>query len=337
MSAFSLLRLPHVPLEGVCLDFVLQSIRHVIVNPVLLALALLAALSRLGHEVPPLYAWTSPSVDIVLSLIFIHRLGSWCSERARNNWLHDHYDWSKETVVITGGAGGIGTCLVDAFLQMDVTVIIIDIQPRPLGLHPNVHYFECDIRSYDNLAAVADKIRVQVGHPTVLINNAGVVQGKPLLQARPSDIRLTFDVNTLAAIWAVKEFLPNMVATNHGMVVTISSFAAWLTLPSMVDYSASKNALLSLHEGLTAELTNNYNAPKVRTVLVQPGHVKTPLFAGFKQGMDFVLPSLEPESIAKAVVRQAASELAFSICRGERESLDDQLQGAPDETTVVGS
>lgn len=55
------------------------------------------------------------------------RLSCWWSEQARNNWLDDHYDWSKEIVVITGGAGGIGRCLSRELEKTGATVALIDV------------------------------------------------------------------------------------------------------------------------------------------------------------------------------------------------------------------
>jgi short-subunit dehydrogenase len=88
----------------------------------------------------------------------------------------------------------------------------------------------------------------------VLINNAGVVQGHTLLDASERDIRFTFDVNTFAHYWTVKEFLPSLIKANHGMVVTVASVASWIKVPNLVDYAASTAAAECFHEGLTAEL-----------------------------------------------------------------------------------
>lgn len=172
---------------------------------------------------------------------------------------------------------------------------------------PNVHYFKCDITSVDRLAAAAKEIRARVGHPTVLINNAGVARGRTVLGASERDIRFTFDVNTLAHYWTTKEFLPHMVAQNHGMIVTVASYAAYLTVPNMTDYGASKSAAYAFHEGLTAELTTRYNAPKVRTLVVNQGYTKTALFTGYQQGMGFLLPALEPETVAEEIVKRVLS------------------------------
>ncbi|OBR15566.1 Short-chain dehydrogenase [Colletotrichum higginsianum IMI 349063] len=64
---------------------------------------------------------------------------------------------------------------------------------------------------------------------------------------------------------------------------------------------------MAFHEGITAELNTRYNAPRVRTVLVNQGYTKTPLFTGYQQGVEFILPALEPETVADAIVKQVLS------------------------------
>ena len=165
-------------------------------------------------------------------------------------------------------------------------------------------YYKCDITSPSLIAATAAEIRRDVGEPTILINNAGVARGKNILDATEKDVRFTFDVNTLAHYWMAKEFVPSMVRYNHGMIVTVASYAAFVTVPNMTDYAASKAAAHSFHEGLTAELKTRYNAPKVRTVVINQGYTKTPLFQGYNNNSKFLVPSLEPETVAEAIVKQ---------------------------------
>src|SRR6267154_1151673 len=83
----------------------------------------------------------------------------------------------------------------------------------------NVYYYKCDITSPSTLSSVATEIRKDVGDPTIIINNAGVARGKQILDATEKDVRFTFDVNTFAHYWMVKEFVPSMASRNHGMVV----------------------------------------------------------------------------------------------------------------------
>jgi all-trans-retinol dehydrogenase (NAD+) len=168
----------------------------------------------------------------------------------------------------------------------------------------NVHYFKCDVTNTAIIAAVAKEIRAKVGVPTILVNNAGVARGKSILDATEKDVRFTFDVNTLSHYFLAKEYVPAMVEQNHGMIVTIASIAAYVTVANMVDYAASKAAALSFHEGLTTELKTRYNAPAVRTVVVNPSYTRTALFEGFYNSSTFLMPTLEPETVAEEIVKQ---------------------------------
>ncbi|KAF5654283.1 short-chain dehydrogenase reductase [Fusarium sp. NRRL 25303] len=294
-----------IPREGFCADVVLRLIRQTALNPaLLLPLVLFARLTKKGQDLSILHPSASGHLKTLFYVALARWASGWWSDKTRNNWVDDKYDWKREVVLVTGGAGGIGGRIVKLFEEMGVKVVVLDVQPMSFEVSANVHYFQCDLRSPENVEAVAEKIRAEVGHPTVVINVAGVVRGKTILESQPSDIRFTFDVNTFAPFWIAKTFVPDMVAKNHGMVVTLTSYASWLTIPNLVDYGASKAAALAFHEGLTAELTTRYNAPKVRTVIVHPGPTNTALFKGYYQNTDFLMPPLAPESVADAVVRQ---------------------------------
>lgn len=72
-----------------------------------------------------------------------------------------------------------------------------------------------------------------------------------------------------------KEFLPNLIRQDKGHIVNMSSATAYMALPSMVDYCASKAASLTFHEGLNCELKTKYKASGVLTTIVQPSWVRT--------------------------------------------------------------
>lgn len=131
----------------------------------------------------------------------------------------------------------------------------------------------------------------------MLINNAGCARGKTILEATEFDIRLTFNVNAISHYFLAQQFLPHMIERNHGQIVTVASQASYVTAPRMVDYAASKAASLAFHEGLSAELSQVYNAPGVRTIIMCQGYTKTKLFEGF-QGK-----GLHPETVAEEIVK----------------------------------
>lgn len=129
----------------------------------------------------------------------------------------------------------------------------------------NVAYYQCDVTSPKDIAAVAEEIRKDHGDSTVLINNAGVGFCRTILGAKEEHIRKTFEVNTVSHFWMVREFLPAMIKQDHGHVVTIASMASYAVLAQNVDYSCTKASALAFNEGLHSELRSRYNAPNVRT------------------------------------------------------------------------
>lgn len=245
-------------------------------------------------------------LKIALVLGALRVFNGWLSRRALNHGLTDKYDWPHEIVVITGGSDGMGKYMVlHLAARAGPKIAILDIQEPRYTLPDGAHFYKCDITKPEAIAAAAAQIRSDLGgDPTVLINNAGVLLAKPLLESPEKDTRLMFEVNTLAHYWLAQEFLPAMVKRNHGMVVTVASQAAGTTTANLVSYSATKAAALAYHEGLTSELKTRYNAPRVRTVLVTPGFVRTFLARDLSPEDTFMSPLLAPESVSEAVVDQ---------------------------------
>ncbi|KAI9824895.1 MAG: hypothetical protein M1832_001500 [Thelocarpon impressellum] len=293
-----------IPREGITADPIVRLIKNVVFNPALtLPLLLLARYTQRGQALALEHGDLVRRVRYLFYLGLVRWTSGFLSRGAVNNWrTDDTYRWDKEVVVVTGGSDGIGKLVVKLLAERGVKVAVLDVQPLTYDAPANVAYYRCDVTSVEAVAAAAGEIRSSMGHPTILINNAGVARGKTILDSSEADVRLTFDVNALSHYWLVKEFLPDMVSNDHGMVVTVASIAAYVCTSQMVDYSSSKAAALSFHEGLATELKSRYNAPKVRTVLITQGYTKTPLFKGFGNNTPMLIPDLEVESVAEAIV-----------------------------------
>ena len=153
----------------------------------------------------------------------------------------------------------------------------------------------------------ASTIRSTFGNPTILVNNAGWGSGLPVLASTDEINERTFAVNVLSHFRLARQFVPAMVAANHGTIVTIASIAACVSSTNLVDYSCSKSAALAFHEGLSAELKTLYKAPKVRTVCVCPGWTETAMTKLVKIKDPFFIPMLKVETLAERVVEQIVS------------------------------
>lgn len=129
---------------------------------------------------------------------------------------------------------------------------------------PNSYFYKADISDPSSLVSTAESIRAEHGDPTVLINNAGIGNALPILDLSEPKIRKIFDVNIIAPILLVQQFLPSMIRRNHGHIVNIASMASFSTQASNVDYGCTKSGVLALHEGLMQELKYIYKTPLVR-------------------------------------------------------------------------
>lgn len=135
-------------------------------------------------------------------------------------------------------------------------------------------FYAVDITNVEDLQATAERIRSAHGDPTVLINNAGTGSGRPILDIPAAQAQKVFNVNIVSHFFLIREFLPSMVARNHGHIVTMASTASFLTQGANVDYSCTKAAALSFHEGLSQELQYVYKAPRVRTTYGLPDCIR---------------------------------------------------------------
>lgn len=273
-------------------------------------------------------AWALFAFGMVRSLN--RMLNTW----AMNHWrlaAHTGWDWSGEVAVVTGGASGIGEKTVLGLARKGVKVAILDLQPPLQDLDAEgVRYYECDITSAESVHRAAGALRNDLGHPSILINNAGIQLSKPILDTEIASVRKVFEVNTISHWTMVKEFLPYMIQVNKGHIVTIASIASFVALPSGLDYAASKASSLAFHEGLSCELRNIYKAPGVMTSIIHPNFVQTPLIEDLQDRLkENGVVFLSSEVVAAEVLAQIFKCRGGQVIIPERESIISTLRAWP--------
>lgn len=292
-------------MAGFVADHVGRLIKKTLLNPVLtLPLLLWAKYTAPGQRFSGPYRSALSAFNILAYWGVLRVLNNLLNRRALTNGVKDTYEWSKEVVVLTGGSDGIGKAIAKVLAASNVKVAVLDVQAMTYEAPPTVHYFKCDITSSSAIARAASEIRSELGEPTVLMNVAGVMNGKTILDGTEAEHKWVLEVNTLSHYLLAKEFVPSMAKKNHGTVVTVASLASYLVTSNSVDYAASKAAAVMFHEGLTTELVTRYNAPKVRTLLVTQGVVRTSLVTGWLEPKGFLMYLLEPETVAEGIVKR---------------------------------
>ncbi|KAL5383458.1 hypothetical protein DPSP01_005857 [Paraphaeosphaeria sporulosa] len=223
----------------------------------------------------------------------------------RTNSEKKRWKWNEEVAVVTGGCSGIGMLTVKRLLLKGVKVAILDIQQLPPALqgYAGISFFACDIADPGAVASTAEKVRATMGSPSILVNNAGITHPHTILKTSPEYLRKIFDVNLLSNWYTIQAFLPDMIKKNKGHIVTVASMASYWSVGGMVDYCATKAAVLCLHEGLIQEVRQKHEAPNILFTSVHPNFVRTPLadpYAAKLKGVDL----LEPAEVADAIAGQ---------------------------------
>lgn len=106
----------------------------------------------------------------------------------------------------------------------------------------------------DEVMALADRVKAEVGPISVLVNNVGIMPTHPILQQSAEEIQRVFDVNVFSQFWTIQAFLGHMQEKNRGHIICLSSIAGLVGIANLVPYCATKFAVRGLMESLHAEL-----------------------------------------------------------------------------------
>ena len=243
--------------------------------------------------------------NMTLTAGAIGAAGVWYRKRAERQM-----SLRGQTVLVTGGGSGLGRLLAIGAAQRSAAhVVVWDIDADAaattvehiLSSGIDASYDEVDLASDESVDAAGEAVRQRIGGIDFLINNAGVVTGKPFLEQRHADVEHTFQVNAIALYRVTRQFLPGMLTNNFGSVTVIASAASMTGVARQTDYAASKWAAHGFTESLRAELRHQGH-PNIHTLSVHPFYVSTGMFAG-ASSPNPLLPILEPTVVVHKIFR----------------------------------
>ena len=189
--------------------------------------------------------------------------------------------FDNRTVIVTGGARGMGASHARGFIAEGANVVIADVleqEGRTLAdeLGDHAIFSGLDVTSDTSWAATVAAAEAAFGPVSVLVNNAGIVRFGPIAETEPAAWRQVIDINLTGTYLGIRAIVPSMRRAGGGAIVNISSAAGMMAYPNNAAYVASKWGARGLTKAAAMELGRD----NIRVNSIHPGPVRTPMTAG---------------------------------------------------------
>ena len=217
----------------------------------------------------------------------------------------------KQTAIITGSTRGIGketallllnngmNVIISSKSQDSVDNAIQEIHDKFPSKKENILGLKCDVSKYSDVKSLVDVSVKRFGRIDVLVNNAGIVYFKSIMDTTEEEWNKTIDTNSKGVFLFTKEVIPYMIENKSGVIVNVSSGAGKSGFPNLSAYCASKFGVIGFTESIAKEVSN-YN---VKVMTICPGGVDTKMIGDIvRDGYNLSTRNLmKPEQVAKKI------------------------------------
>ncbi|HWY98708.1 MAG TPA: SDR family NAD(P)-dependent oxidoreductase [Bacteroidia bacterium] len=229
---------------------------------------------------------------------------------------------SGNTILITGGASGIGYEMAKEFIKNKNTVIITGRNEQKLQKVKNelkgVVTIKSDVSNPDDVKALYEHVAKDYPSLNVLINNAGVMVEINLQkhQLSATDLTKEIDINVKGTIWMNDTFLPLLKKNKNAATVTVSSMLAFVPLAITPVYCATKAALHSYTLSLREQLRNT----DVKVFELAPPATETELLTAFNEEDKKEISVMSVQAMVASFIKGLLKD-KFEICPGQSSQL----------------
>jgi len=205
-----------------------------------------------------------------------------------------NFNLENKKVLITGSSGGIGTALVNKFIDYKAKIICTSSNQTNLDklksdYGNDNYYYLLDFSNSDSLSKNIKIISNEHPDIDILINNAGITNDNLFLRMKESQWEEVIKINLNSNFYILKEILPNMLKRKSGNIIGITSVIAFTGNQGQANYAASKSALISMYKSISLEVSSR----NIRVNSIAPGFIKT--------NMTDKLSDLQTEEIMKKI------------------------------------
>ena len=232
-------------------------------------------------------------------------------------------EFKERIVVVTGGTRGIGRAISLHFAREGAKVFAAyraddeaarAVEQEAGGLAGTIVAVKADVATGEGAVALMDAAAKETGAIDILVNNAGIIRDcfLPMMSDDDWNAVLRSNVDPLfhCCKWGVRKMLSN----RRGVVVNLSSIAAYAGTAGQTNYAASKGAIVSFTKALSREM----GPMGIRVNAVAPGLIETDMLAGMKQEMIAKVVKTaslgrigRPEEVAEAVAFLASDRASY--------------------------
>jgi uncharacterized oxidoreductase len=215
---------------------------------------------------------------------------------------------TDRTILITGGSAGIGLAFALEFLARGNQVIITGRRQAVLddlkARHPRLHTIRSDVADPAQIAALAVRVKQDFPHLDVLMNNAGIGTPKSLRtpEADLAGVMAEMDINVGGVIRMTSALIDILIA-NKGTVINVSSMLAFVPVPALPIYSATKAAVHSYTQSLRFQLEES----GVEVIELMPPAIETEMTSEF------------PEDVSKITTGELVKQTFAALTAGTLE------------------
>ncbi|MBJ6110868.1 SDR family oxidoreductase [Hymenobacter sp. BT523] len=188
----------------------------------------------------------------------------------------DVFSLDGKLALITGGGTGIGLEIARCMAEAGATVVITGrreavLQDAVADLGDSVEYLVNDITDLGSIDGMVAHVEATYGPLDILVNNAGINLKKPALEVTDEEFSRILHTNLHSVFALTRACAARMVARRKGVILMISSMAAYYGIDRVVAYAASKSAV----EGMVKVLASEFSGRNVRVNAIAPGFIET--------------------------------------------------------------